>query len=329
MDIRIFNRELRFSAVCDRILSLRATEEFAGAGSFTLRVPLAGAARFDTDRILRFPGLDGDFVIHTVRHDSAAGTAVIAGSGVLSMFGRRILTEPLTRSGAAETLLCELAQTWGGAVLPGTLTTEYTGIDAAVNAATGHVPLLTAMDEICAAAGLGMQLRFDADTRGFRFAVRKRRTVPLFLSRSAGNLRGVTRLWDLSRYKNRVIVQGNGGHVVTVDAAGLFDDGVDDAAQALREEWSDATELAMDRYETEEAYREALAARGRRILAQHRPRQSLTVQVSEETARQLSPGDVCPVTDDSFGVQAQALCAARTVTYSGGETSYEVTMHVL
>ena len=325
MDILIFNPSLRFSGVCDGSVRGRASERFCGAGSLTVTADAADTARFMIGGVVLVPGTEEAYMIESIRTDSGAGTAEIIGRGALSYFARRVLREEITYTGSAETLLCDLAETWGAAVVPGGLTVVRQGIGGEVNAAPARGDLLTAMEEICTAAGLGMRLRFDPDSAGFVFSVRLRREIPLFLSRSAGNLVGTEQRWDYRGFYNRAVVLGSGSNIVTADAAGLFDDGTDDAAQPLREIWVNATELAMSRYETEDAYREALLARGRRILAAHRPGVTAAIETTADTARRLIPGDVCQVSDWNV----KAMCAAKSFVWDESGAAHSVEMHLL
>lgn len=329
MDIRIFDRQLYCREICDRLISRTVREEFSGEGACTLTVPLEVSEGFQVDRILRFPDTETDFVIRAVKRDSAEGICRVEGSGLLSFFSRRILSRPVTAAGEAEELLCSLAEEWGADVLPGAIRAERTGITASATAATGHDNLLTAMKRICSSVGLGMLLRLDADKREFVFSVRSRRENPGFLSRSAGTLSGVTERQDFTRYRNRAIIIGVGERTAVVEAAGLFDDGVDDSTQMLREIFEDASDLALGRFESEDAYAEALRTRGRRILSQHRPVCALSAEVGEETSRSLLVGDVCAVSDDILGVEASVLCTSRTVSGDGTEDRFSVTVQIL
>lgn len=170
-----------------------------------------------------------------------------------------------------------------------------------------------------------MQLQFQPDARAFRFAVRPRRAAEMILSRSAGTLLSVRHLWDYHDYYNRAVVLGNGGNMVTAEAAGYFNDGTDDAAQPLRELWVDATELDMERYLSESTYRSALLSRGRQALAAHRPRITAEIEITPAAADAVSPGDVCPVTE----MDAYALCTAKTVTLSDGKITRAAEMRLL
>lgn len=328
MDIRIFDGQLRPVGLCDRILSLTVREEFAGEGVCTLRVPLAEADKFFVDGILHFPGMEESYRIRAVQRDSGEGVCRIDGSSLLSLFGHRVLSQPVTASGSAEDILCDLAETWGAAVVPGTLRTERSGIAAQSSAATGHDTLLTAMKRICAASGLGMTLRLDADRREFVFSVRERRASSCFLSRSAGTLSGIVQKQDFTRYRNRAIIIGVGERTAVVDAAGLFSDGTDDNTAGLREIFEDASDLALGRFADENQYMAALRERGKRLLAQHRPLCTLTVEIGEETARRLRVGDVCAVRDEVLGIASFALCTARTYSGDGVQGSYAVTAEI-
>ena len=315
MEIRIFSPDGRFSGICDRVIRFTAEEEFAGAGQFTLRVPLGEAERFRADSLLLFPAAEDAFVTECIRTDRDAGICEVSGRGILSLFSRRALTEKITFAGAAEALLCRLAAEWGTAVLPVSLRTEETGADGAVNVGLGHRSLLGAMQDIAAEAGLGLRLSFLPGEREFLFSVREYRRGTVMLSPALGNLAGIRRTEDLSRYLNRIHVAGNGGHTVTVEAAGLFTDGIDDAAMPLREAWENAEDLAMERYASEAEYRAALEARGKRILAQRRPQITVSARTDSDTAARLRLGEICPIRDPA--IAAEAVCVGRTLLYEG------------
>ena len=318
MEIRIFSPDGRFSGICDRVIRFRAEEEFAGAGQFTLRVPVGEAERFLVDSILLFPLTEEAFMVESLRTDRDAGICEVSGRGILSCFARRILTEKITFMGAAEELLCRLAADWGSAVLPASLRTEETGADGVVNVGLSHRSLLGAMQDIAAEAGVGVRLRFLPAEREFLFSLRAYRRGTVMLSPELGNLAGICRTEDLSRYVNRIYVAGNGGHTVCVHAAGLFTDGIDDASLPLREAWENAEDLAMERYASAEEYRAALEARGKRILAQRRPQITVRARTDSATAARLRLGEICPIRDPA--IAAEAVCVGRSVIYEDGGT---------
>ena len=316
MEIRIFSPDGRFSGICDRVIRFTAEEKLAGAGRFTLRVPLGEADRFAADAILLFPAMEDAFVVEGIRTDRDAGICEVSGRGILSYLERRILTEKITFMGSAEELLCAMAADWGAAVLPASLRTEKTGISAFVNVGLSHRPLLGAMEDIAAEAGVGFRLRFLPGEREFLFSLRAYRRGTVMLSPELGNLAGICRTEDLSRYVNRIYVAGNGGHTVCVDAAGLFADGIDDASLLLREAWENAEELAMERYASAEEYRAALEARGKRILAQRRPQITVRARTDSDTAARLRLGEICPIRDPA--IASEAVCVGRSASYEDG-----------
>lgn len=328
-NILIFDKSLRLTGVCDTYSDFRWEEKFAASGTFWVSVPLTWADRFPVGSFVTLPGTQDGFFVQSVREDCAAGVARITGESVLALFSRKVIADEITQSGAAEEILCDLAAEYGAETLPCTLSTVRYGFTEEVHAAVGHTSLLSALEAICTESGLGMRLSMDALGGGFVFSVRRRQENARFLSRSVGNLRGAVRVCDFSPYKNRAIVCGNGDNIVTVHAAGLFGDGVDDQAQDTAEIWCDATDLAMGRYDSEAEYRAALAARGKRILAEHRPRLSLSVQTDEETAAALRPGDVCAVADAQLNLSAQALCTAKIGTFADGALHRQATLTVI
>ena len=245
---------------------------------------------------------------------------------MLSYFGRRVLPEEITYRGEAEAILLDLALQYGASVLPGTLSVTDFGRETAVNIALDRTSVLSAMRRICAQAGVGMRLRFDPDVPGFSFVMREEVSGAHFLSRSAGTVLSAVRSADLKNYANRIVVLGEEGNSVTVEAAGLFSDGVDDASYPVREIFLDATELALSRYASVDAYQAALRARGKRILAGRRPVFSVSVKTDEATARKLSVGEKCPVSDDVLGVQMYAVCREKTIYYDKSGVRWSVAL---
>lgn len=324
MEIRIFSPDCLFRGICDRVIRFSASEEFAGAGSFSLRVPISEGSRFVPESLIVPDGMPEAFVVESVRADSAAGICDIGGRGILSFFSRRALTDKITFAGSAEELLTDLASVWGSAVLPGPLSTLSTGSAAQVNIGLGHRTLLSGMKDIAAEAGVGLRLQFMPGEGGFVFSLWEYRRGGVILSRELGNLTGMKHAADFFRYLNRIHVAGNGGHVVSVSAAGLFDDGIDDASQPLREGWENAEDLAMERYSTDAEYRAALAARGRRILAQRRPRITVSAETDEKTAFLLRPGDICPIRGETLA--AEAVCMGKSVLYDGESLHYSASL---
>lgn len=320
MELRIFDSDLTLKDVCDTAVKITATEQYAGAGTFSLTVPLSDAGRFSPEQIVRIPGVGDGYIVETVRQDAARGTAEVSGRGVLSYFDRRILTEEVTYTGAAEPLLLDLAAAWGTEVLPAPLGTVDFGHAETVVCALGDTVLFSAMKSVCDSAGVGMRLAVQPG--GFLFSVRTEAAGALRLSRGGGDLSAGVRLLDWREYVNRVIVSGSDGCRVTVSAAGLFSDGVDDASLPVREMLYEAVGISPDRYASGEAYLAALSAEGQRILSRHRPVETVSFSVSPAIAGSLSVGERYEVDDDVLGMYGTALCTAKSMTVDGGEVRW-------
>ncbi len=321
MELRIFDGTLTWRAVCDRILTLKATEEIDRPGVCTWTAPLDAADRFVPERLVMLPGMEDAYVIEAVRADTAAETVAVSASGLLSYFGRSVIPVYRRAAGAAHALCASLIGEYGAAALPGPLDFPAPEESGEADTEVGPSTLLAALRNICGDAGCGMRLRFLPESGRFAFSLRPRRQAPLFLSRTLGSLEGSERTSDLKRYANRAVVLGEDGTAVTVTAAGLFDDGWDDAAQLPRTVLVRAQDLSAAQYGTAELYREALAARGKRILAGRRPVRTVSLHVSGGAAARLSLGDLCPVHDGEAGLDASALCTERTLTLRDGETT--------
>lgn len=312
MEIRIYEKDLTLAALCDSASAVTATEAFAGAGTFSLTVPLTEADKFSPERILLIPGIGDGYVIESVKADASAGTAQVTGTGVLSLFDRCILTEDVIYVGAAEPLLLDLAVRFGPRVLSAPLSTVEFGLTEEVNTVLADRTLLSAMKSAASAVGLGMRLAVRAGE--FVFNVRPVTEGNILLSRGRGSLTGGTRLHDHGGYANRVILQGGDGTRVIVRAAGLFDDGVDDAAQPLREILRYATDVKPDSYSNYDEYLNALRAEGQRILSACRPVNQVQLSVPSETAALLRVGCAYDVEDDTLGVHGQAVCVKKILS---------------
>ena len=311
MEIRIYEKDLTLTALCDGASGVTATEAFAGAGSFSLTVPLAEADKFRRERILTIPGIGDGFVIESVKADAAAGTAAVSGTGVLSLLNRCILTEDVIYVGAAEPLLLELIVRHGPRVLSAPLSTVEFGLTEQVNTVLRDRTLLSAVKSVASAVGLGLRLSVRAGE--FVFNARPVTEGNVFLSRGRGTLTGGTRRWDHDGYANRVILQGGDGTRVTVDAAGLFRDGTDDAAQPLREILRYASGITPQSYGGYEEYLAALRAEGQRILSSCRPVDEVRLSVPSETAAGLRVGCAYEAEDEILGVHGRAVCVKKTL----------------
>ena len=313
LDIQIFTPDLTFCGVCDRVLSLTATESFDGTGECSLRIPLESASAFPPDGFLSLPGFGGGYRIESVTEDSRDGTSLVAGRSILSLFSHRALPDGFTYSGSAEDALTGLAADQGAAVLPGNLSCISYGIPQTVEVAARAGSLLDVMSSVARRADLGLHLRLDPTAGEFLFSVHQKKNGGRFLSRSLGNLLRCTRQQDLSAYANRVTVLGRGGKRITLSAEDYCRDGFDDASAPLREYLVSATDLLPSDYETEAAYLSALSEIGVRTLYSHRPRFSANLQVDESTAQAVMPGEICPLSDPMLGRYSAAVCTEKSL----------------
>ncbi len=311
MDIRIFDRSLTLLYVCDCALRITASESFAAPGKCAITVPIAAASQFSREGIVALSGIGAGFVVDRIQKDAAAGTAEITGEGVLSYFSRRVLPGRQKIAGAAESVMLELARSYGTAVLSAPLSTVEYGFDEAAEVQFGGGSLLSAMDTVANAAGLGMRLSVTAG--GFLFSVRRPAAGTIRLSREGGQIIGGVHLTDGGTYVNQVTVIGGDGRWVTVSAAGLFHDETDDKAEPLREMLYRASEITPTQYETDEKYLAALSAKGREVLAGRRPRRTAQMEITPAAAEKLTVGTLYEIEDSLFGITGTAQCLEKTM----------------
>ena len=329
LDIQIFTPDLTFCGVCDRVLSLTATESFDGTGECSLRIPLESASAFPPDGFLSLPGFGGGYRIESVTEDSRDGTSLVAGRSILSLFSHRILPDGFTYSGEAEDALTGLADTYGASALPGNLCCISYGIPGTVEIAARAASLLDVMSSVARQADLGLHLRLDPTAREFLFSVRQKQNRGRFLSRSLGNLLRAARRQDMESYVNQVTVLGRGGKRVTLSAKDYCRDGFDDTAYPLREYLYSANDILPSDYKTDAEYLTALTEIGMRELMGHRPRFSASVQVDDATAREILPGEICPLSDPWLGRYSAAVCTKKTMMWDKTGSRYSISLSLI
>lgn len=329
MDIQIFTPELALCGVCDKAVSVTATESFLSPGSCILTVPLKMASAFPLQGMVSIPGIGGGYLIESVREDTAAGIASIEGQGILSLFSHRILPDGFTYSGEAEDALTGLADTYGASALPGNLCCISYGIPHTVEIAARAASLLDVMSSVARQADLGLHLRLDPTAREFLFSVRQKQNRGRFLSRSLGNLLRAARRQDMESYVNQVTVLGRGGKRVTLSAKDYCRDGFDDTAYPLREYLYSANDILPSDYKTDAEYLTALTEIGMRELMGHRPRFSASVQVDDATAREILPGEICPLSDPWLGRYSAAVCTKKTMMWDKTGSRYSISLSLI
>ena len=327
MEIRIFTRELVLADVYDGAMTVEAEECFDSVGTFSLTVPITDADRFSPEEIVYVPVTDGAYVIERVTKDADTMTAEIGGRSVLSYFERCALPDTKTVHGTAEEVLLSLVRTHGDRVLGAPLLTVGAGRSEAVNAVLGGSTLLSAMRAVCAQSGLGMRLSVMEGL--FVFSVLGREADGTVLSRDRGDLLFGDVHTDIKNYVNRVIVASSGGVRVTVDAADLFADGIDDGAYPLHERYHYAEDVTPDRFDTEEAHRAALFFEGKRFLSRRRPVRTVTVSLSAARAASLAIGTEASVEDTLLGFSGKAYLSRKKIRVSSTDTEYGAEMTLL
>lgn len=329
MDIQIFTPELRFCGICDSILSLTAEESFDGSDEYALCVPLECASAFPIGGFLSIPGIGGGYRIESVKEDTSDKTARIAGRGVLSLFSHRALPDGFTYSGTAEDALVSLAADYGAAALPGNLSCISYGIPDTVEIAARAASLLSVMESVARKADLGLQLRIDPACGEFVFSPRQKKSRGRFLSRSLGNILRAARVQDTQSYANRVTVLGRNGKRVTLSAKDYCHDGFDDSTQPLCEYLYSATDILPSDYKTDGEYLAALTEIGVRELMNRRPRFSASVRVDDTTAKEILPGEICPLSDPWLGRYSAAVCQKKTMTWDKTGIRYSLRLSLI
>lgn len=336
--------DYKIADVCDDYISLTYSEAFRTSGEFTCVmsasrgvIPQVGTAVLCGERLV--------YIINSVKRDMAMGTVTLEGSGILSYFGRRVISSPVKKNLRCELLVGELVSTYGADALPGTLELEYPAKFAVADIAVEEGNLLSAIEEIAETWNLGLSLSYDFDAEQFVFSapsVRNRcigntaGNTPVFLSEGFDTVDSTVAARDLSGYKNRVTVRGaqkedGTYYTVTVPASDFdFADGFDDSVQPVREIFV-RSGIGAGIYTTEngtfdeDAYLKALTTRGRIELARHRPIQNIASSVSYSVVKEIVVGDRCTLFSPATDVQEVTVTEKRC-HISGGHASYSVTL---
>ena len=134
-------------------------------------------------------------------------------------------------------------------------------------------------------------------------------------SGSYGNIFSVTVERDLSGVKNAVFVEGGDGVVEVVDHSA--------GAPARRELYRRASDLKRADFDTEAAYRAALALRGEMALAHYPEGLCVSAECDPDAlpvyGRDYALGDVCDVADERLGLSfGLRLTGVDTVWEGGG-----------
>lgn len=342
--------DYKIADICDDYISLTYTESFRSCGEFECVlsmsrrvIPKEGDVVLCGERLV--------YIIESICRDTAKGTVTLKGKGILSYFGRRIVSAPMNGSLRCELLIGTLVNIYGTDAVPGTLAFEYPAKFAIADIAVEEGNLLSAIEEIAETWNLGLSLRYDFDAEKFIFSVppvcdrcigNTEGNAPIFLSEGFDTIESSLFTRDLSGYVNSVTVRGGEKedgtfYTTTVFASDFtFDDGFDDSLQPIRESFvrsgigmgiymsenSDGTEI-LD----EDAYLKALATRGRTELARYRPRGEISASVSYDTVKDIAVGDRCTLFSPATDVESVTVTEKRCDIFEGN-VSYSVLLAV-
>lgn len=309
--IRILDGELRPTVIIDDYVSLKYTAEFCGPGSFECVLSRGRAVPALPFYVMCRDG--GIFVVEERRFDEK--TILLRGTGVLSLFGRRVIPRVSAVKSEIENAVCDLVYAYGRQALPAGIRLSGYVDGGGVDFVTEAGNLLSRITSYAASVGKGLSLTFDPEDRRFLFAVYSgtdRRLTssvaePILLSDALGNIKSATAETSLDRYLNSVTVRGAERanaipYEYTLTASQCdFGDGFDDGAYDLREGYvrsSIGVSLYTAVVDGEEVfdlagYSGALRERARQELAAHRPRRMVTATLPQSVAALISPGDVC------------------------------------
>jgi len=338
-NIRLFDKDLTEVGIFGTVQSAEYSRRFREPGKIRLLVRDGSftASRLEADTFLRVP--EGDlYIVTSVERDPVGGTVEAKGVGILSLFGRTVIPEEYSLDGEVSALLLGLARR-GAELIPGGMALGDVLGGAVVHFDGGRRGLLSDMESLCHAGGIGMDMSYDGETFHFTPKEVRDRTGesddPVILSGKLGTLRATEMREDFSSYYNVAVVSGaedgHGGRYTAVvrwdevDFSDTFPDGEHGERQMLVNFTSPTSAYTVDTAAGVEqfdraAYEAAMRSAGAAALGRCRPGFILT----GETSAEVDPGDLVRVNYPDRGISGDAVAEEVRICRRGGEVTRRV-----
>lgn len=351
MRITVFNTALEVIGIITNYTSLKHTSEFAGSGSFTLKIPFTAPLRdmLLEDNILYWTDEGhgyGVYIDSVICELTTAGETITAsGKNLRGLLGRRIIWENINFTGTVEDFgrqLVEANMTEPSDIdrtIPNLSLGAHMGSETSFVIATEHENLEELLNDITAAYGVGFNIAFDTASGCLSFLAYEgtdRRTTQsdtpwVIVSRDRNNV--VSAIYTRSKrsYRNTALVGGytddDTGETYTatiLQGSGLgryelYVSGTTSAPSADEDEGETEAE-ALERYEQE------LLEKGSESLAAQVDTLSMEVELDTNVVKNLSVGDKVTAIDKTYNLLMQTYVSEITAYYEEGGISYDVTL---
>lgn len=320
--IRIFDKDLRYTGICDDYSYLKYKNTLFSVGTLTIRTVFSEEAYglfLENEYLCTADGQC--FAIDAVYSDGEEIT--VRGSDLLSLLDRCVLRETATYNMGVGALLCELAAS-GAAYLPCPLVCEVPTEETPIAYDSEPGSLYRALKDVCAAFSYGMRLRLDLTGKRLIFTpfaptdrtASQRERTPLILGRRRENLAEEYYAYDRSSYKNGVVVEGTDG-----DGNAVLEEILPENGEAPRLLYYRASGIKPASYESEEAWRAALRRAGEKLLATYTPDITYTAVLNPRAGETVTPGDKATFCALGGAVVFDAVVTECETVYDRGNVS--------
>lgn len=312
MEIKFFDRDMRFLGVMENQKSLIWTRKYFEPGNFEIHAPATEYNRRLTEKrnlVWLYGHREAGIIEDREINEGADENEIIVKGRFLSAYmDRRLIRQTIRYSGTVENAMHYLLSIVEN--IPAVELGETNGFREQVSFQVTYKNLLSYMEQLGRASGLGFRFRPDFNARKIYFEVysgtdrsqSQRENSRVTFSENYDNLNNVTFRENDQLYKNVAYVGGEGEgearvYVKVGEASGLD----------LREMFVDARDLRSDGL-TQEEYMDLLTQRGMEALAEAKEASSFECETEADVnyiyRRDYDLGDIVTVQKRSWGINA-------------------------
>ena len=326
MEIRVYDRDLRFQGITENQTSLIWTRKYADVGCFELYAPITSdnLKLMQKGNIIWMRGCDDAGIIEDIKLEESniKNEITVKGRFLSSYLDRKLIKGTVNYSGTYENAMREL---YSRDTIPLVELGELNGFDESVEFQVTYKNLLTYMQKLAKGSALGFRFRPNFNERKIVFEIYKgidRTTAQhtnhrVIFSETYNNLNNTIYRENAQLFKNVAYVGGEGEGtarkvVIVGDATGLD----------RREMFVDAKDISSDGLSTAE-YEALLRTRGEEALAKNLESSSFEcdtgVDVNFQYKKHYDLGDVVTVRKKRWGITVnKRITEIREIYEFGG-----------
>lgn len=313
MEVRFYTPTLYLTGIMENQTSLIWTRRYFEPGEFELHAPVTDSNLAMTARgniIWKKDSVEAGVIEdRTLDEGTSAGEITIKGRFLSSYFDRRLIKSTVYFSGTYEAAMRQLVS--GVTAIPLVTLGDEAGFTDTVSFQVTYKNLLTYIEKLSSASGLGFRLRPDFDAKVLYFEVYEGTdrtasqgvTSRVIFSASYANLNNVIYRENDQLYKNVAYVggEGEGSERVYVTVGDTDAEGLE-----LREVFVDAKDIVSDDL-TEDEYTESLEQRGWEALEEDILSESLECDTGADAnftyKTDYDLGDIVTVRKPAWGIE--------------------------